>query len=143
MNLETRIRSTVARLFSTRGFQELSRNGARLKRRLSGGQPEIHYFHQVDDPYSHLAVQKLDQLRATYPLAFKVHLCSQPGADYLGSSYVAIVEWIGYDIGSYGNIMRWMSVMKSRPSWDMTHAEWNARAAGLRAQMLQPVAAVK
>ncbi|TNF85977.1 MAG: 2-hydroxychromene-2-carboxylate isomerase [Gammaproteobacteria bacterium] len=86
MNLETRIRSTGARLLSSRGFQRLSRNRARLKRRLGGGQPEIHYFHQVDDPYSHLAVQKLDQLRATYPLAFKVLLCSQPSADYLGSS---------------------------------------------------------
>jgi 2-hydroxychromene-2-carboxylate isomerase len=53
---------------------------------LTGGSPEIHYFHQVDDPYSHLAVQKLDALRTAYPIPLKLHLCSQPGADYLGNS---------------------------------------------------------
>jgi glutathione S-transferase len=62
-------------------------------------------------------------------------------ADYLGSCYVAIVEWIGYDIGSYGNIARWMSAMKSRPSWEKTHAEWTARVAALRAQQPQPAPA--
>lgn len=86
MNLETRLRSTGARLLSSAGFQNFSRNRARLKRRMSGASPEVHYFHQADDPYSHLAVQKLDELRATYPLPFKVHLCAQPAADYLGSS---------------------------------------------------------
>jgi glutathione S-transferase len=64
-------------------------------------------------------------------------------ADYLGSCYVAIVEWIGYDIGSYSNIAWWMSAMKSRLSWQETHVEWNARAAVLRAQMLPPVTAAE
>ncbi len=86
MNLETRLRSTGARLLSSRGFQAFCRNRARLKRRMSGGSLEVHYFHQVDDPYSHLVVQKLDELRARYPLPFKVHLCGQPDTTYLGSS---------------------------------------------------------
>ncbi len=86
MNLETRIRSTGARLLSSRWFRASTRRRARLQRRLRGGSPEIHYFHQVDDPYSHLAVQKLDAFRAAYPLPIKVHLCSQPDADYLGNS---------------------------------------------------------
>jgi glutathione S-transferase len=64
-------------------------------------------------------------------------------ADYLGSCYVAILEWIGYDIGSYSNIAWWMSAMASRPSWAKTHVGWNARAAVLRSQMLQPVTAAK
>ncbi len=83
MNLETRLRSTGARLLSSQGFQNVCRRRARLKRR---GSPEVHYFHQVDDPYSHLAVQTLDALRERYPVRFSVHLCAQPGADYLGSS---------------------------------------------------------
>lgn len=45
----------------------------------------VHYFHQVDDPYSHLAVQKLDTLRSAYSLPFEVHLCSAPAAQFLGS----------------------------------------------------------
>jgi len=64
-------------------------------------------------------------------------------ADYLGSCYVAIGEWIGHDISSYSNIACWMSAMKSRPSWEKTHVQWYARAATLRAQMLQPVAAAE
>ena len=86
MNLETRLRSTGARLLSSEWFRSSVRRRARLKRQLGGGSPEVHYFHQVDDPYSHLAVQTLDVLRAAYPVPIKVHLCSQPDADYLGNS---------------------------------------------------------
>ena len=86
MNLETRLRSTAMRLFSSAGFQSLTRNRARLVRRLSGGMREVVYFHQVDDPYSHLAVQTLDKLKATYSLPFRVQLCSQSGSEYLGNS---------------------------------------------------------
>jgi glutathione S-transferase len=63
-------------------------------------------------------------------------------ADYFGSCLVALTEWIAYDIGGYNNIMRWMSAMKSRPSWEKTRVQWNAHAASVRAQVLQPVAAV-
>ncbi|MCE2392211.1 MAG: DsbA family protein [Proteobacteria bacterium] len=43
------------------------------------------YFHQVDDPYSHLAVQKLEALRAAYDLPFRTHLVSRPEPAFLGS----------------------------------------------------------
>ena len=46
----------------------------------------MHYFHQVDDPYSHLAVQKLDRLTATYDVAFQPHLVSKPDPAYRGSA---------------------------------------------------------
>ena len=38
-------------------------------------------------------------------------------ADYLGSCYVAIAEWVSFDLTLYGNVLRWMSAMKVRPSW--------------------------
>ena len=47
----------------------------RLARR---GQPTIHYFHQVDDPYSHLAAQKIDALTNRYKVKFKFHLAHNP-----------------------------------------------------------------
>ena len=59
---------------------------ARGKRKLARQAPCVHYFHQVDDPYSHLAVQKLDQLRAQYALPFVVHLVSESADDYKGSA---------------------------------------------------------
>ncbi len=68
------------------GFAEFGRRRARLLRRLRGALPAVHYFHQADDPYSHLAVQKLAQLRECYPVTFEVHLTSRPAPEYLGSS---------------------------------------------------------
>jgi glutathione S-transferase len=59
-------------------------------------------------------------------------------ADYLGSCYLAIVEWIAYDINDYANIARWMKTMKARPSWEKTHAPWNALTA-IRAEQVKPL----
>ena len=85
MQLQTRIRSTIAGLLTSASFAELSRRMARGKRRLSGKGPVVHYFHQVDDPHSHLAVQKLDQLRQQYALPFITHLVSPSADDFKGS----------------------------------------------------------
>jgi len=59
---------------------------SRFARKLTREARAVHYFHQVDDPYSHLAVQKLDSLRAAYNLPFKPHLVSKPGLEYQGSA---------------------------------------------------------
>ena len=74
------------RLMASEAFLRSARRRARLKRRLSGGIRAVHYFHQVDDPYSHLAVQKLDALKAAYDIAFKSHLVSKPAEAFQGSS---------------------------------------------------------
>ena len=46
----------------------------------------MHYFHELSDPYSHLAVQKLDALRERYRLSFEVHLVSAAQAEYRGDA---------------------------------------------------------
>ncbi len=86
MNLETRLRSSAARLLSSARFERALQRRARLQRRLRRRPPTVHYFHQVDDPYSHLAVQKLDALRAAYELTFVPHLVSAPEPAYRGSA---------------------------------------------------------
>jgi len=53
-------------------------------------------------------------------------------ADYLGSCYVAIAEWVSFDLTGYGNVSRWMRAMKARPSWEKSHGDWNAMKASLR-----------
>ena len=85
MQLVTRVRSTAASYLSSARFASFLQRIARGKRRLARQAPCVHYFHQVDDPYSHLAVQKLDQLRAQYALPFVVHLVSESADDYKGS----------------------------------------------------------
>ena len=50
------------------------------------GPPTIHYFHQVDDPHSHLAIQKTTAIAANYDVRFEFHLCSRPSKDDQGDS---------------------------------------------------------
>ena len=86
MKLKTRLRSTGMRHLSSPAYQKRQQAKARKRREKRGAPPVVHYFHQVDDPYSHLAVQKLDALKAAYNLAFEPHLVSKPGVDYRGSA---------------------------------------------------------
>jgi glutathione S-transferase len=55
-------------------------------------------------------------------------------ADYLGSCFVAIGDWVDFDMGSYPNVMRWMARMKARPSWAATHGPWDVFVVYLRSQ---------
>lgn len=86
MNLKTRVRSTIMRYLASPGALERQRAKARKRRATAGEPAAVHYFHQVDDPYSHLAVQKLDALRSAYGLPFRAHLVSGPPPEYQGSS---------------------------------------------------------
>jgi 2-hydroxychromene-2-carboxylate isomerase len=48
---------------------------------MSDGEPVggvVHYFHQADDPYSHLAVQLLPRLAAAYDVAVRLFLVPPP-----------------------------------------------------------------
>jgi 2-hydroxychromene-2-carboxylate isomerase len=76
----------MMRNLASAGYLEKQRQKARKLRARQGEAPRIHYFHQVDDPYSHLAVQKLDELKDSYDLEFLPHLVSKPAAVYQGSA---------------------------------------------------------
>lgn len=82
----TFLRSNVMRLLASPGYASTRNRVARIRARLRGEPRAVHYFHQVDDPYSHLAVQKLDRLIESYPIPFQVHLVSGPAPAYQGSS---------------------------------------------------------
>jgi 2-hydroxychromene-2-carboxylate isomerase len=47
---------------------------AEAKRVRQGRRHVVEYFHQVDDGYSHLAIQTLGRLAATYDIDIRVHL---------------------------------------------------------------------
>ena len=51
---------------------------AEQRRRLSGEPQRVHYFHQIDDPYSQLAVQVLPELLARYEVELVPHLVGPP-----------------------------------------------------------------
>lgn len=99
MNIKTRLRSTVMRHLSSARYLEKQRSKARKLREKRNEPANVHYFHQADDPYSHLAVQKLDQLKATYDLQFQPHLVSGPEPAYQGSS-THFAHWARRDAAS-------------------------------------------
>ena len=78
MSARSRIRSAVAAAFVSPRRQALARDVWALSRRLSGGRARIDYFHQADDPYSHLAVQMLGALGDRYDAEIRVWLVPPP-----------------------------------------------------------------
>jgi 2-hydroxychromene-2-carboxylate isomerase len=60
---------------STRDFRRRVSEGLRM---LTGRRHVVHYFHQVDDPYSHLAAQLLEPLLERYDIDLDVHLVGPP-----------------------------------------------------------------
>ncbi|MBO6634053.1 DsbA family protein [Parvibaculum sp.] len=72
------ISRNASSLLTSRALRNTRRALFALRRRLTGGTPTVHYFHQADDPYSHVAVQMLAPLRERYRVAIKVWLVAPP-----------------------------------------------------------------
>ncbi len=68
----------LSALLTSRGLRDTRRALHAFRRRLGGGKPVVHYFHQADDPYSHLAVQMLAPLAARYGIALDISLVAPP-----------------------------------------------------------------
>ena len=85
MQFQTRLRSMIMRVMASETRRRWKHTtGRRLMRKKAG--PCVHYFHEASDPYSHLAVQKLGDLRGSYDLPFQVHLVSSAKGDYRGDA---------------------------------------------------------
>ncbi len=59
--MKPQLGALAARFLTSDLRRKTSRLGAEAKRRLTGSPHELHYFHQVEDPYSHLMVQVLGE----------------------------------------------------------------------------------
>ena len=99
MNLRTRLRSTLMRVVASGSYQQFLRASARRRRARRAEPPSVHYFHEVSDPYSHLAVQRLDALREKYALTFLGHLVSAAAPAYRGDA-ARFDEWARNDAAS-------------------------------------------
>ena len=76
------MRAKIGRLASSALTSPLTRDARRaaqaIRRRLSGARPTVHYFHQADDPYSHLAAQTLLSLARRYDVDVAPYLVPPP-----------------------------------------------------------------
>jgi len=71
----------VANLITSRTLRSLSFSLAAARRHLSGKPALVHYYHQVDDPYSHLMLQVLPVLMQRHRFTLKLHLVPPPSED--------------------------------------------------------------
>lgn len=66
--------SKLMNYISSEKRQTKLRNKREAKRIKEGRKHVVEYFHQVDDGYSHLAIQTLSKLKAQYDIKLVVHL---------------------------------------------------------------------
>ncbi|MCU0670809.1 MAG: DsbA family protein [Myxococcota bacterium] len=76
--LSRRIETLVAEGITSPRTRDLRRWIAERARRLRGEPHRVHYFHEVSDPYAHLAAQRLDALVARFDVELVPHLVGAP-----------------------------------------------------------------
>ncbi len=76
--LKTAIARSLTQLYTHPGLRRARRARADWWRRLTGATAQVHYFHQADDPYSHLCAQVLARLATHYQITLLPHLVSPP-----------------------------------------------------------------
>ena len=76
--LKIQIARNFVRVYTHPGLRRLRRARATLWRKITGASAQVHYFHQADDPYSHLCAQVLARLAADYQITLVPHLVSPP-----------------------------------------------------------------
>ncbi|AMS28448.1 MAG TPA: 2-hydroxychromene-2-carboxylate isomerase [Hyphomonadaceae bacterium] len=78
MSLKSLVVSRVAEAITSAQRQDAARDKYEKERQRQGARHRIDYFHQIDDPYSHLALQALDQFRSRYDVDLHVWLVGPP-----------------------------------------------------------------
>ncbi len=76
--MASRIGKLVTGLITSKRLQTLQRKIKASKRRFLGQRAEVLYFHQPDDPYSHLTAQILADFQMRYDVELKVVLVDEP-----------------------------------------------------------------
>jgi 2-hydroxychromene-2-carboxylate isomerase len=78
MSLKTLFMPAISQRWLSRDRLLAQRRKAEVRRQRSGARHMLHFFFQVDDPYSLLAANALPALQAHYGVEIQVHLVSPP-----------------------------------------------------------------
>ena len=79
--ISAKARNHVMNTFSSYELFQKIRNETESARQASNRPHEVLYFHKVDDPYSHLTIQCLEQLKSTYEITLKFILVGEENLD--------------------------------------------------------------
>ena len=78
MSLKSLLMPAISQRFLSRERLDKLRAQAERKRVAQSGAHQLHYFHQVDDPYSALAADSLSRLLARYDVLLNPHVVGPP-----------------------------------------------------------------
>ena len=76
-----KLRNKGMNTFSNYEILKSIRTSAELKRTEENRPHEVMYFHKVDDPYSHLAIQYIDKLQESFDISFQAILVGEENSD--------------------------------------------------------------
>ncbi len=79
--MKTQIKSHLAAAITSGNLQSVRRGVAELRRKLRGAEHEVHYFHDVADPYCYLTAQILPEFQERYRVKLCIHMISGPHSD--------------------------------------------------------------
>ena len=79
--MTSRLRSLIASVSFGRRLQNIKRSLHEMRRRVSGRSHQVIYFHQIDDPYSHLLVQALARVQSSYDIDLQLRIVPAPSDD--------------------------------------------------------------
>lgn len=99
MTVKEAISGAITGWLTSHRRRDLRRTLAALPRRLGGRMSQIHYFHQADDPYSHLCLQALDALAARAVPGLSVHIVPPPD-DAAAPERARLAAWSIRDAGT-------------------------------------------
>lgn len=121
----------VLRVLTHPRVRQWQRKRASALRRMKGAPAQVHYFHQADDPYSHLCVQLLERLGHRYDVDLLAHLVSAP-EDSAAPDRERLGHWSLRDAGLLANA-HGLDAPTSQPAGVAAAAAEAAFAASLQA----------
>lgn len=78
MKFKQAITSIISNLITSLALRDIRRRFFELRRSLLGQDHDIHFFFQMDDPYSYLASQALEKLIHSYNINIHLHPVGEP-----------------------------------------------------------------
>lgn len=113
MKIKPWLRTRVIGLVTSSVYRHLRRSKAAWVRRIKGQAAVVHYFHQVDDPYSDLAARALPHLVSQYRITLLPHLVPAPDAGAAPEPQ-RLVDWSLRDASDLASALSLQS-----PPWQM------------------------
>ena len=113
MLLKTAVVSRLAEHFTSAKRQDQAREKVEAARKKAGARHAVDYFHQVDDPYSHLALQALNVMQSRYDVDIRLWLVGAPEdwaapergrlADYARADCQILAQRTGLSFTDFGS----------------------------------------